>query len=125
MEATKTSTANNTAASCCAPAGRAGWLNCRNMVIGALLLAVGGAIFFGWSWLVATGFATMILGVLPCLVMCALGICANRIGKKEPSAAAAPLPPQDSPAEPGIASSSVEPSATRVAAPHQAEKRVA
>jgi len=42
-------------------------------VIAALLVGVG--LTFNWSWLVAVGAAPLILGVLPCVVMCALGLC--------------------------------------------------
>lgn len=95
MEATKPTEANNAAASCCAPAGKAGWLSPRNLLIGALVLGGAGALFFGWNWLVAAGFGSLIVGVLPCLAMCALGICASRMGKKQTPQAATTqeLPP--------------------------------
>src|SRR6266700_3301349 len=38
---------------------------------GALLAGIG----LNWSWLVATGIAPILISVLPCLVMCALGLC--------------------------------------------------
>src|SRR5713101_5799416 len=41
----------------------------------ASLAVVAGLSFGGWGWLVAAGLAPVILSVLPCLVMCALGIC--------------------------------------------------
>lgn len=69
------------AQSCCAPAGRSGWLSSRNLLIGAAVLGGGGALFFGWDWLAAVGLASVIVAVAPCLVMCALGICASRMGK--------------------------------------------
>ena len=43
------------------------------IVLAALLASVGLA--FNWSWLVAIGAAPLILSVLPCVVMCALGLC--------------------------------------------------
>jgi hypothetical protein len=43
------------------------------IVLAALLASVGLA--FNWSWLVAVGAAPLILSVLPCVVMCALGLC--------------------------------------------------
>ena len=39
------------------------------------LAVIAGLYFGGWGWLVAAGLAPVILSVLPCLVMCALGIC--------------------------------------------------
>lgn len=35
---------------------------------------------FNWGWLVATGIASVLLSVLPCLVMCALGLCMAKVG---------------------------------------------
>ena len=69
MEATKESRASNRAA--------------RNLLIGALVLGAGGALLLGWNWLAAAGFASLIVGMLPCLAMCALGICASRMGTKD------------------------------------------
>jgi hypothetical protein len=48
------------------------------------LFALGGAalvagLAFNWSWLVAVGAAPLILGIGPCLVMCALGLCMNKV----------------------------------------------
>ena len=46
----------------------------------ALALAVGAVL--NWSWLVAAGIAPLILAVLPCVAMCALGLCANKMSGK-------------------------------------------
>lgn len=35
---------------------------------------------FNWGWLVASGTASVLLTVLPCLVMCALGLCMAKLG---------------------------------------------
>lgn len=48
------------------------------------LLALAAAVIvaglaFNWSWLVAAGVAPLLLGVLPCVVMCALGLCMHRM----------------------------------------------
>jgi len=43
------------------------------------LVAIG--MFFNWSWFVAAGVAPIILSILPCAAMCALGLCI-RPGKK-------------------------------------------
>lgn len=133
MEATKQTQGNPSAAAqgCCAPAGKSGWLSSRNVLIGALILGGGGGLFFGWNWLVAAGFASVILGVLPCLAMCALGLCANRMGKKDatPSPTAA-LPPkevdvQSSPAPASAESSLLPAAATANQAASEAAKRAA
>lgn len=41
--------------------------------------AVGIGLVFDWGWLVAGGIALLILSVLPCLLMCALGLCAAKL----------------------------------------------
>lgn len=131
METTKQAEGNATAAqSCCAPAAKSGWLSSRNLLIGAALLGGGGALFFGWNWLVAAGLASIIVGVLPCLVMCGLGLCMHRMGKKDAAASAAPaLPPKDadvqSSATPARAESSPPPAITANQAASAAAKRAA
>lgn len=62
--------------SCCAvPAGRAGrW---RSWLIGGAVI-VPIALYGGWDWLVATGAAAVLIGILPCVAMCALGLCMGR-----------------------------------------------
>jgi hypothetical protein len=62
--------------------------------VGLLALAaaaLGLGLAFNWSWLVAAGIAPLIVGLLPCAAMCALGLCAMGMGRK----AAAPTPPSD------------------------------
>ncbi len=61
------------------------------LVIGVLVL--GFSLILKWNWLVAAGIAPLLLSALPCVVMCALGLCmpkmsgsasdirANAIGK--------------------------------------------
>ena len=49
-----------------------------------VLLALAGA-SFGWSWLVAVGIAPILLGLLPCVAMCALGLCMMGKGAKSSS----------------------------------------
>jgi hypothetical protein len=49
---------------------------------GFLLLAaaaVTAGIAFNWSWLAAAGVAPLLLSVLPCLAMCGLGLCMNKM----------------------------------------------
>jgi hypothetical protein len=59
------------------------------IVLGALALGLGAA--FNWSWLVAAGVAPLLLSALPCVAMCAFGLCMSRMnsfsaGKTSPIA---------------------------------------
>lgn len=54
----------------------------RSGLIAAAVLIITGGIVFNWSWLVAAGFAPLILAVLSCAAMCALGLCANKLGAR-------------------------------------------
>jgi len=58
---------------------------------------VGSGLVLGWDSLVVLGVSTFILALLPCAAMCALGICASRMGKKEAggSTAAVSVPPKE------------------------------
>ena len=47
-----------------------------------VVIALGAGLFFGWDSLAALGVSGIVLSLLPCLAMCALGICASRVGKK-------------------------------------------
>ena len=38
---------------------------------------IGGGLFLGWDGLAAAGLAPLVLGLLPCAVMCAAGLCAG------------------------------------------------
>lgn len=42
-------------------------------VLAGLIVATGLA--FSWSWLEAVGVASVLIATLPCIAMCALGIC--------------------------------------------------
>jgi hypothetical protein len=44
------------------------------LALGGLAI-IAGLTFGGWSWLVAAGLAPVILSTLPCLLMCAFGVC--------------------------------------------------
>lgn len=81
---------------CCSPStaqtGRSGWrsrLTARNGIILGLvaLLGIGFGFGGGWGWLVAIGVAPVILSLLPCAVMCGLGLCMMGMGKKKTDAA--------------------------------------
>lgn len=54
----------------------------RTAVVLSLAAAIGLGLFLGWSYVVAAGLASLVLGVLPCAAMCALGLCASAGGKK-------------------------------------------
>jgi hypothetical protein len=56
------------------------WLGGRTGVIVSLGLLAAIGIGLGWSWLVAVGVAPLLVAVLPCAAMCALGLCASRLG---------------------------------------------
>jgi hypothetical protein len=55
------------------------WLRGRYgvIVLIGLALAIGAAL--NWSWLVAVGIAPLLLTMLPCAAMCAIGLCANKM----------------------------------------------
>jgi hypothetical protein len=61
------------------------WRTARSYLSGRralvlLAIAAGGAgVAFNWGWLVAAGIAPVLLSVLPCAVMCGLGLCAHRM----------------------------------------------
>lgn len=46
----------------------------RVLLIAAAIAAIGGGFALNWGWLVAAGLAPIIVSLLPCVVMCALGI---------------------------------------------------
>ena len=50
----------------------------RGLLIGGAVLAAAG-LAFGWSWLTAIGLAPILIGLAPCLAMCALGLCMRRM----------------------------------------------
>lgn len=45
-------------------------------------LAIAASLAFNWSWLLAVGIAPILVSVLPCLAMCALGLCMKKAGGK-------------------------------------------
>lgn len=54
-----------------------GRLGRRAAIVLWLSALIGIALFAGWSWVVAAGLASLVLSVLPCAAMCALGLCAG------------------------------------------------
>lgn len=47
------------------------------LILGAV--AVAGGLASSWGWLVAAGVAPLLLSVLPCAAMCALGLCMHKM----------------------------------------------
>lgn len=66
----------------------------KNGLIAVAILAVGGGLVLNWSWLVAAGIAPVILGILPCVAMCALGLCANKMIGGKSSCSSSETPPK-------------------------------
>src|ERR1700674_515414 len=60
---------------------RAAWsyLRGRRGLVILAIIAITGGMALNWSWLVAVGIAPILLTVLPCLVMCGLGLCMNKL----------------------------------------------
>lgn len=55
------------------------YLGGRRGLVLAGTAVVGAGLAFNWSWLVAAGLAPLLLSVLPCVAMCALGLCMSRM----------------------------------------------
>jgi hypothetical protein len=55
------------------------WLGGRRGLIGLITLAVMAGAILNWGWLVALGIAPLILALLPCAAMCALGLCMSKM----------------------------------------------
>lgn len=51
------------------------YLGTRRVLVLAALAIGGGGLLLNWSWLVAVGLAPLLLALLPCAAMCALGMC--------------------------------------------------
>ncbi len=68
-----------------------GW---RGLLLFAAVALIAGAAL-NWSWLVAAGVAPLFLTALPCVAMCALGLCANKMMGKSCSTDDAPEKPTD------------------------------
>jgi hypothetical protein len=69
------------------------WAGSRLGLLAIAGIAIVAGLAFNWSWLVAAGVAPLIVGVLPCVAMCALGFCMMGMGDrsaKQPSPGGAP-----------------------------------
>ncbi len=53
----------------------------RGMIVLAIGIA-GAGMAMNWGWLVAVGMAPILLALLPCAAMCALGMCMKKGGGK-------------------------------------------
>ncbi len=69
----------------------------RTAAVAWLAAAIGLGLFSGWSWLVAAGLSSIVLGLLPCAAMCALGLCGGSSGKKCSDKTAAKAPRETQP----------------------------
>lgn len=58
------------------------WLGGSRGVIVAAIAVIAGGTFLGWPWLVTVGAASVLLSALPCLLMCALGLCMMGRGRQ-------------------------------------------
>ena len=67
------------------------WLRGRNGVIVLLVLAIVSGAALNWSWLVAVGIAPLLITVLPCAAMCALGLCMHRMSGRSCSTETPPV----------------------------------
>ncbi len=54
------------------------YLGGRRAMFVLALAAIGAGLAYNWSGLVAVGIAPLLLSVLPCLVLCALGLCMHK-----------------------------------------------
>jgi hypothetical protein len=76
-------------------------LRSRAGIIALAAVAVGVGLWLGWGWLVAAGLAPFVISVLPCLAMCAIGVCAmGRGGRSCASEGAAATSPDQASAAP-------------------------
>lgn len=66
------------------------YLGGRRGLLALAVVAIVAGFTLNWSWLVAAGIAPFLLGALPCVAMCALGLCAAKMGGKSCSTGAEP-----------------------------------
>jgi hypothetical protein len=76
----------------------------RRRVFFVAVAALGLGLALNWSWLVAAGIAPLIVGMLPCAAMCAVGLCMGGSGNRS-CAKESTLPPTAT--EPGKDSGSL------------------
>ena len=66
------------------------WLRGRNGVIALIVLAAVVGAALNWSWLVVVGIAPLLITLLPCAAMCALGLCISKMAGRSHSKPDAP-----------------------------------
>lgn len=64
------------------------YLGGRRGLLALAALPIAAGLALNWSWLAAAGIAPILISVLPCLAMCAVGLCMNRGSGKSCSTAA-------------------------------------
>jgi hypothetical protein len=55
------------------------YLGNRWLLLVMATVAIVGGVALNWGWLVAAGIAPILLSLLPCVVMCGLGLCAHKL----------------------------------------------
>ncbi len=86
------------------------WLMSPRGLIVVALAVIGAGLALGWNWVVAAGFAPLLLSLAPCAAMCALGLCMMAKGNascaRQGSAenAGSPNPTSEPPSSESIAS---------------------
>ena len=56
------------------------WVTLRTALVAVTLLAIAAGIGLNWDTLIVLGIAPWILGFLPCLTMCLMGLCSKEFG---------------------------------------------
>jgi hypothetical protein len=57
----------------------------RAAAVAVALAIVAAGLYLGWGWLAAAGIAPILLALAPCVAMCGLGLCMNRMGSRSGS----------------------------------------
>ena len=79
------------------------YLGSRRGVMVLAGIAIVGGLTFNWSWLVAAGIAPILISVLPCAAMCAIGVCCVKksAGPASPAKTAGKTPSKSDPGKKG------------------------
>ncbi|MGQ0654803.1 MAG: hypothetical protein ACT4P4_21485 [Betaproteobacteria bacterium] len=67
----------------------------RGLIVLGLAAAAG--LYASWGWLAAVGIAPLLVALAPCAAMCALGLCAHKMGGKSCSTDSVKKVPEDKP----------------------------
>ncbi len=76
------------------------YLGGRIGLIAIAAAALGLGAYYNWAWLVAAGIAPLLLSALPCVAMCALGLCMRGHSKSPTSESASTRSLLDNSGEP-------------------------